>query len=314
MTPLIRDACFWSQLYEMTAFLRTLYLFTSDDIRGIVATNAICGVVVPLTGSLVQPQISTRLTAMRAPLVVLWVWTNLLLFNVSNQRRPEAIQEDGKNKPWRPLPAGRLNADQANRLLIILRPAAALLSYVLGAIIPCLALQTLTFIYNELGAGDTWKFRNVVNAAGFLSFATGAVQVAIGSRPHSYCSGILGWMLLLGAAIASTIHVQDLYDMRGDLVRGRRTIPIVFGDSAARFSIALQILIWSMIGPTFWSLPFAGFLPSIILGLVVAQRVLWNKRHRDPTIDKNTFKIWSLWVTTLYLLPVLSRSSRALVM
>lgn len=290
----------------MTNFLKTLYLFTSDDLKGIVLTNTLCGIMMPLAGSMVQPQISAKDAVMRTPLVILWVWTNLLLFNVSNQRRPEAIQEDGKNKPWRPLPAGRLKGDQARRLLIALHPIAALLSYTLGAICPCLVLQTLTFLYNDLGAGDTWILRNLVNAGGFLCFLAGAVQVTLGSHPSEYCPDTFGWMFLLGTTISSTMHIQDLYDMAGDQLRGRKTIPIVFGDSPARFSLVFLVPTWSIVAPTFWRLPAVGFLPSTALGVVIARRLLLNKRDRNLTTDKTTFRIWNIWISSLYLLPVFS--------
>ncbi|KAL8696832.1 MAG: hypothetical protein Q9224_002596 [Gallowayella concinna] len=243
--------------------------------------------------------------AIRSPLVGLWVWVNLLLFNVSNQRRLEAIQEDSKNKPWRPLPAGRLKSNEARTLVIFLHPVVALLSYQLGSIQPCLMLQFLTFLYNDLGAGDTWILRNVVNAGGFLSFIAGAVQVAVGPGHHEYCQKTVPWMLMLGAIIASTMHIQDLYDQEGDQLRCRKTIPLVFGDTSARYSVVFPVIFWSLYAPRFWKVDTVGYLPSTALGLLTIRRLL-DKRTRNVASDKSTFKIWNLWIITLYLLPVFS--------
>lgn len=140
----------------------------------------------------------------------------------------------------------------------------------------------LTFSYNDLGAGDTWILRNLFNAGGFLSFHTGAVQVTVGSHPGEYCHDTLRWMFWLGTTISSNIHIQDLYDsqdlygMEGIQLRGRRTIPIVFGDSPARVSIVLLFATWSIVAPKFWRLPAVGFLPTNTLGLVIARGLLLN--------------------------------------
>lgn len=92
--------------------LKTLYLFTADDFISIILTNTTCGVALPLAGGLLQQPVSIFDVAPRLPLVLLWVWANLLLFNMSNQSQPEAILEDVKNKPWRPIACGRISAQR----------------------------------------------------------------------------------------------------------------------------------------------------------------------------------------------------------
>ena len=115
-----------------------------------------------------------------------WVWINLLLFNVSNQSQPGAVLEDTENKPWRPIPAGRLSAKHARKYIGILHVVTIGISLMLGGVHPCLALHLLTFWYNDLGSGETWALRNFINAGGYLCFITGAMQVAIGSQYLEY--------------------------------------------------------------------------------------------------------------------------------
>ncbi|KAI4131456.1 MAG: hypothetical protein LQ338_001198 [Usnochroma carphineum] len=291
----------------MAASLETLYLFTADDMKSIVLLNTICGMTLTAAA---RGDLSITEVVIRSPLVYFWVWVNLLLFNVSNQRKPGAIWEDAKNKPWRPLPASRMKSSHTTYLLVVLHPASAVVSYYLGALYPCLAIQFLTFIYNDLELGDEWKMRNVVNAGGFLSFLAGALLVARGSREYEYSKQIIPWTFLLGAVIASTMHVQDLYDQEGDKLRGRRTIPLVFGDRNARRSLALAILAWSFLAPAFWKLHATRYIPSVALGLLIVSRLL-GKTGRAVASDKRTYKVWSLWIVSLYLLPLPSRLFRA---
>ncbi|KAI4168865.1 MAG: hypothetical protein LQ343_006078 [Gyalolechia ehrenbergii] len=289
----------------MAEFMSTLYLFTAHDLEGTVLLNTVCSITLHAVANASREDFSIMEVFIRTPLVLLWLWVNLLVFNVSNQRRPEAISEDAINKPWRPLPAGRLQRSHANCLLVVLHPVAAVISYSVGALFPCIAFQILTFTYNDLKAGENWKLRNVVNAGGFISFLTGALLVVRGSLQYEHSTQILCWMSLLAVMIASTKHVQDLYDQDGDKLRGRKTIPLVFGDSTARRTIALAVSAWSFVMPTYWRLSPLKYVPSVVLGLVIASRLAGGTR-RDIADDKRTYKLWSLWIISLYILPLSS--------
>ncbi|KAL8938661.1 MAG: hypothetical protein Q9216_003781, partial [Gyalolechia sp. 2 TL-2023] len=281
----------------MTNFLIALYLFTADDMESIVLMNTISSIVIHTVANASREDFSTIEVVIRAPLVCSWLWVNLLVFNVSNQRRPKAIAEDVKNKPWRPLPSGRLQKSHATWLFALLHPLAALISYQVGALYPCIALQVLTFIYNDLEAGDRWEMRNIINAGGFISFLAGALLVLRGSQQYKYNEQIIAWMTLLGVVVTSTMHVQDLYDQDGDKLRGRKTIPLVFGDYYARRSIAVAVLFWSFALPAYWRLGVFRYTPSVALGLVIATRLAGTPP--DVANDKRTYKFWSLWIISV---------------
>lgn len=111
-------------------------------------------------------------------LAVLWVWTHLLQFTVSNQI--EGQEEDAVNKSYRPLPAGRITLRNTILLRWLLVPICWSLSgfinlRTLGASI---ALSILTAIHNELGFhGRFWVIRNILNGLGIASFELGATLV-----------------------------------------------------------------------------------------------------------------------------------------
>ncbi|RYC65864.1 hypothetical protein CHU98_g276 [Xylaria longipes] len=238
------------------------------------------------TGELTGGQILSR-----APLVLLWVWAHLLAFNIGNQRRPESIAEDTINKPWRTMPSG---------------------------LVPSLALLVLGHWYNDRGGGDVDAFvRNLINALGYVSFATGALEVAL-NRPLAFQLGALketqynklnSWMLLLFCLVFTTVHTQDMHDQEGDAARGRSSVPLQIGDALARWLVMVFVLFWGVICPYFWKLGWIGYVTTTPLAFTVAYRtmVLRTTEH-----DSWTFTLWNIWIMSLYTLPLQARGTWSL--
>ena len=160
-----------------------------------------------------------------------WVWYHLLLEVLANQRLPESIAEDARNKPWRPLPSNRLQPKSAKKILLGVIPTALCMSYCLGErqFLASALLCVFTWWYNDLdGANSGFLVRNALNACRLLSFSVGATTIVIGSARVSSWGSL--WLVLLWWIIFTTVQVQDLADMEGDAVRGRKTMPLVCGD------------------------------------------------------------------------------------
>ena len=283
----------------------SLWLFTVSDIKTIVIPKTAFGTITLLSG----PTLTTSprpgwLTIVRClPLVLTWTWLNLLPLAMNNEHRQADVEEDKKNKPWRPIPAGRLSAEETKSLMLTCYVAAILGSAYLGGLVECLALIIQGWIYNELGAAnDSFLTRNVMNATGYMTFAAGAAKVACLHSGTTMQKEAYIWLLLLGVVIATTIQFQDLYDKEGDRARGRRTIPLIVGDGYARLCVALPVAVWSLLCPTFWHLDARGFLWPSLLASVVIFRLF---RYRSVSADKISFKVWNAWVLALYLLPFL---------
>ena len=298
---------------QLVSFLNTLYLFTANDITFMLAPMSICGALLPLAPGLHQYAVPPlHVIIIRYPLVLIWVWTNLLQFNLSNQSQPGAVLEDQINKPWRPIPAGRVTVAGAHRLLRTLRLVTVGMSVVMGGTASCIALTLLTWWYNDLGGGDHWLLRNFINAGGYLSFLTGAMRVARGPQDGQiYSSEGLQWLGIIVMIVVSTMHTQDLYDQEGDSLRGRTTIPLVFGDMNARYSIAIPTLIWSYVAPAFWRISVLGSVPLVVLGEIVVTRLL-DRERRTIGDDKRTVKVWNAWILVIFSLPVQAHVLRTL--
>ena len=283
--------------------LRTLYLFTVDDFISIVLPNTICGIMLPLAGGLLQRPALILDIMPRVPLVLLWVWTNLLFFNICNQSQPGSTLEDATNKPWRPIASGRVSVQGVQYYTSATRLGLFGIGLAFGGIYPSLLLQFLTFWYNDLDGGEDWKVRNFLNAGGYLCFTVGAMQVAMGTQRFEFSTRGLNWLCQISAIISCTMHIQDLYDQEGDKLRDRRTVPLVFGDSIARYSIAIPVVLFSFVAPAFWTSSVFGFIPSVALGTTIFMRLLRNAK-RNVAHDKVTFVYWNAWLISIHMLPV----------
>jgi len=305
---------------EWAFHLYSVWLFTSSDLKTIVIPSTAFGLLNGIAVSLCdlntlsfQPNLHLPPPAQilrRTPMILLWTWINLLPFAINNQRQPDAIQEDMLNKPWRPLPSQRLSPQTAKRIMLALFFAAIVTSLFLGNLFQCLALVLLGHLYNDRRGGDvSCLARNLINACGFVCFFSGAMQVAIGGR-----RGVEGqraesalqlpgwWYLVIACIVFSTVQTQDMYDQRGDAVRNRKTVPLVIGDGRARWTIAVPMALWCWVTPWLWASSPLAYMAPVFLGVAVAARTL---RLRSEEEDKTTFRLWNLWLMSIYLLPLL---------
>ncbi|KAI2469861.1 UbiA prenyltransferase family [Annulohypoxylon bovei var. microspora] len=287
------------------AYLRTIWLFTYSDMKTIMFPQSIFGAVTAYAACVLdQPSASHGTMSwllVRYPLALFWTWSNLLPFNIFNQLSEDAIEEDRINKPWRPLPSGMISREQAASLMRKHYVSAVIVSSSIGGLRQALSLVILGTWYNAGGGADnSFIIRNIINAAGILSFASGAMEVALGT-PLSMTSSWVQWMSILASVIFSTVQTQDLYDMEGDSIRDRKTMPLVVGDLWTRWYTAAAVSIFSVLCPAYWSMRWHGFvLPLLLGGLIVTRTLTW----RTPGADKRTFQIWNAWLVSVYFLPV----------
>ena len=289
----------------MVAFhLYTIWLFTSSDIKSVIIPETALGIASALAGNLLTTNAAPRLATVlaRTPQIALWNWLNLLLFDVNNQCQTKSVLEDSVNKPWRAIPSQRLTAQQARRLLLIIIPTVFLATHYLGGTREAVALMVMTWMYNDLGgADDNFVVRNLLNALGYMCYSSGSMIVATGYGQHHLNKTADVWLTMIGAIIFTTLQMQDMPDVKGDAARRRRTIPLIYGDLAARYSIALPIVAWSAICPAFWRLDLYGYVGLGVVGAYLTFRLF---KFRYDQADSETWKLWCLWITLIYILPL----------
>lgn len=312
--------------------LYTLHLFTASDTVSVLIPQILFAVFASLSPTF-SGSTQGGPSLGRVALATLWIKLQLLVLCISNQRQAGAFAEDALNKPWRPLPAGRLTPAAARRLLAAAVPVTFVLAVALGNAGETLALFTLNWLYNDLGMADGhWAVRNALNALGITAMGAGAARVVAEEMHGTAGQGPFArWLAVCAAVLLTTIHAQDLYDQDGDRARGRSTLPLDLGDAVARWTLAVTVLAWTLAVPVFCWLSLGGLafrgaraggsrfdaaavdaggpvrLPHLFVGgllgcgLGFASRVLFL---RHVAADKVTFKVWAIWTVCLYALPM----------
>lgn len=287
-----------------------LWLFIFSDLKTIIIPSTIfdtCNAIAAQNYGLALPpdaDVSVRYILSQILRTLLWVLINILPFTINNQRDPSAVAEDRINKPWRPFPSHRISDRQAKCLMLFLYIAAQIYSLLYsGGYRQSLSLLILGTWYNNLDGADGHPLiRNLINALGYLCFISGAMDVALGPQvPLHPTRHLVQWLLIIAAIILSTVHLQDMYDQKGDSERGRKTVPLVIGDTAARWTIAIPMLGWGPLCPAFWHVNASVFGLSCFLACIIAGRTLL---FRSVEGDRTTFRIWNCWVALLFVMPL----------
>jgi 4-hydroxybenzoate polyprenyltransferase len=286
----------------------TLFKFTSDQILDTVIPGTAFGILATLSGPVLDlPPQRTWSVIVRLPQVAFWLWLVILQFCVQNQRSPSSIAEDTINKPWRPLPSGRLSPQQANRLLVGTNIAAALLSYYLGVLHIFLVYVCLITAYNDFGGGNkSGVVRNLFCGAGFSCYFSGALSIALG--PHDMSAAAWQWALTLaGGILATTIQTQEFRDEVGDKARGRRTLVTELGRERAFWSVFGTVAFWSVYVPLgFFKGGLLNALLPVLLGGALLATAVKAYHKGDRMLDRKLYKIWCVWMFSFCPLPLLA--------
>lgn len=294
------------------ASLRIIWGFTESDFPTFIVPNSAFGVLAALAATPLvdtsEPPPSWLSVLQNFPAVLLFNWWHALIFDLSHQWSPQSVAEDRLNKPWRPIPSGKITGDQTRRIILAIIPLSLALNYYLNVWDQGIVIHVITWLYNDLGACDDWFFiRDLCTASAFAMFNSGALKIASGCHllPEDQCS-VNGpgrvWTGIISAIIFTTMQVQDLKDQEGDRLRKRKTVVLLFGEGVSRGSVAFFVLVWSLVCGYFWGPSLRTFAISMLPAAVVIWKVM--KSGCTKTEDRRTWQLWSLWLIFLYALPI----------
>ena len=164
--------------------LYTIFLFTKADI--VIALIPVVSIIYCLSMSFDTEAYKTLFAIAAAPLsspirlidTTFWIWLHLLQFNVANQVK--APDEDKINKPFRPIPAGRITVHNATILRWALVPICLAYSTLYSPQLTWISLTMLFFTtwYNEHD-GDRESFsKNLLTAVMYGLSELGGTLVA----------------------------------------------------------------------------------------------------------------------------------------
>lgn len=287
---------------SLATYIQNFYLITKSDHATILYPGTYFAFVSALAGPVLITGSSPTLASILINVLksLIWLYLNVLIIGLSNQRLPSAVLEDRENNPWRNIPAGRMTSEQYRRILLVVIPLALGVSWYLETVSETAMLIILNYMYNDMeGADEHFVIRNLFNVLGHFHFEVGALRIAYGPQAALNTTAYI-WLVIIGAVLFSTISVQDLKDQKGDKLRGRKSLPLVLGDLFTRWTVVLFVLLWSMVCPLFFQAAWWTYIGTVAVGIWVAATVIQPK---DVSNDKLAFKRWSVWVMTLYSLP-----------
>ncbi|KAF5555894.1 sucrose utilization SUC1 [Fusarium mexicanum] len=245
-----------SRLKKLAYHFVTLCLFTKSDMptsTGINTTFAIAGILAG-PGTISNADIDWKDMGKGILVALYFTWHLTLCFNLGNQRQPQSVIEDGVNKPWRPIPAGRISPELAHKWqLVSIVTLLALCCTTLGAWQETAFYLFCTWLYNERAWGDkSWWQRALMNACGITTNRVATLRVAVTAiqanspEDFEFTNKGLGWFLICASLVFTTIQVQDLRDQEGDKLIDRQTFPLILGDAPTRWITAVAVMIWSL--------------------------------------------------------------------
>ncbi|KAH7470016.1 hypothetical protein FOMA001_g14454 [Fusarium oxysporum f. sp. matthiolae] len=302
-----------SRMKKLAYHFVTLCLFTKSDMptsTGINTTFAIAGILAG-PGTISNADIEWNDMGKGILVALYFTWHLTLCFNLGNQRQPQSVIEDGVNKPWRPIPAGRISPELTHKWQLVSIVSLLALCYTtLGAWQETAFYLFCTWLYNERAWGDkSWWQRALMNACGITTNRVATLRVAvtaIQANSHEnfeFTNKGLGWFLMCASLVFTTIQVQDLRDQEGDKLIDRQTFPLILGDAPTRWITAVAVMIWSLVCPLYWGLGVVGCAVPILTGAIVsAHMLICRSREQDQT----SFRLVAAWWVSLYFLPMMS--------
>ncbi|OOQ83516.1 putative digeranylgeranylglyceryl phosphate synthase protein [Penicillium brasilianum] len=283
---------------SLSTLLHLIWHFTESNVPTFVLPNSAFGLLAALAAPLLtncSERPSSQILLGRTPRVVFFNWANVFVFDLANQRLPESRLEDRLNKPWRPLPTGRISPETTRRWMLVTIPFVLCVSAILGVATESAFIIILTWLYNDLHGGDE-IIRDGIIACGYALYLTGSMRIACGLDCHISEHGYR-WIAMMSGIIVTTMQVQDLKDQIGDRTRGRKTLPLVLGDTVSRWTIAGFTLFWSILCSYFWRMSLWGYALPMLTGIGVAFDVVSGSH------DARAWRCWCAWQVVVYALP-----------
>ena len=223
---------------------------------------------------------------------LLYFWLYCTTFCISNQLA--GIQEDRQNKPDRPLPAGLVSPQGALTRWAVAMGLFTLLGWYLKVLEWTLLWQVTLVLHNFGRLSHHYWTKNWVMTIGTIAQLAAAWQMVRPITPMAWT-----WILVPALTFLTHVSLQDLRDVDGDRLIGRRTFPIVFGDLPSRVFLAIAFALLPLLTHGALFAP-AGQHPGAILfdillsilSLVIAARVFWL---RHPAADHTSYMIYTYW-------------------
>ncbi|MFY0581414.1 UbiA family prenyltransferase [Cystobacter fuscus] len=279
--------------YLLLREARIFFRFTWRDLSAAVIPALLFMIAAVRASEPTEPLLAMLAALARGlPYFSLYVYS----FCLSNQIA--GVEEDRVNKPDRPIPAGLVSIEGAKlrwRVVMVLFPAVAFGLGGFELLAWAVARQIISVLHNFLGWSQHWFTKNpILMGLGVVAMLAPAWRMITDFSPL-----VWRWILLIALAVGVSISVQDLRDIEGDRLRGRKTLPLSIGETPARLLLSalcllLPVATGLLLRGDAGTAPVALLFDLIVTGLCVAIAVRLLVL-RTPSADHKTYMLWTYW-------------------
>ncbi len=151
---------------------------------------------------------------------------------------------DAVNKPWRPIPSGRIRAETALKVSLALMVAGVFLSIALNlyCVLTAILASVLLFEYSRWLKKTGLPGNLVIAFLSFLSIFFGGL--ASPNPMASLLPGLYAFLIILGREL-----LKGIEDLEGDRRYGVRTLAVIAGPRAALLAGTLLLVLVIAISP-----------------------------------------------------------------
>ncbi|KAG1867040.1 UbiA prenyltransferase family [Suillus tomentosus] len=230
-----------------------------------------------------------------------WLWFHVFQFNASNQSY--SAHEDILNKPWRPVPSGRISVKDARTLRWALMVFCLGISSLFGSyvVITSVMATVLIIVNDDLRLSDHPVFKTLCSTGGYVIVELASLLIL--SRECTLNGTSIKALSCSTLVVLLTVHAQDFADVNGDRRSGRRTLPII-APEGSRIYMLCALPLFSFALASVWSLGPLSSLLFVSMGSWVGIRYYL---FRDEIRDQSTYRLYNIWIIGAHLLPADAR-------
>lgn len=218
---------------------RVCYKAVWRDLAGIVMSGFVYSIFAAMR---LQYSFLDYLTLL--PISFVYFILHIYLFNLYNQ--VNGAEQDKIDKPDRPIPSGMITVQGAKYRLYLLTALYTLSGVAIGNMWSTLLWLFFTVTYNFGSWDNHWFTKNCIS----MPLATASTGWAAWSMVNGHPwmdKGAVLTNIVVSSYIGLTMHIQDLRDVEGDQKFGRKTLPIVYGITAAKIIVSILFFLVPLI-------------------------------------------------------------------
>jgi 4-hydroxybenzoate polyprenyltransferase len=240
-------------------------------------------------------------------LLKLAVYGFLYVYAFTTVNQLTSIEEDRVNKPDRPLPQGLITRRWMFQHAIVTNILYAASGFLFAIPWPTLTWLALIHLHNIRWIYRHWFFKNIV----FIGLGAAVQLTATWELISPAASPPWSWICVASLLAGIGYNVQDIRDVAGDRLVGRKTMPIAWGEKKARIALSFVLFAIPMVQYMALRSPRPGSGLVLLAAIGIPGAVVWLSAicfllFQNPRSDNWSYQLFCFWWCSSLLLQPLA--------